>query len=59
MRGDYASAESLLGRALKLKSEYYGRASENLKIVQALAGAELENAACRALIRLTSRWPRR
>lgn len=37
MRGDYAGAESLLNRAIKLKSEYYGRASENLKIVQALA----------------------
>lgn len=37
MRGDYASAEDLLDRAIKLKSEYYDRASENLKIVQALA----------------------
>ncbi|HEX5379997.1 MAG TPA: tetratricopeptide repeat protein [Phenylobacterium sp.] len=37
MRGDYAQAESLLGRALTLKGEYYGRASENLKIIRALA----------------------
>lgn len=37
MRGDYAKAEDLLGRALTLKSEYYGRASENLKVVRALA----------------------
>ncbi len=37
MRGDYAKAEELLGRALTLKSEYYARASENLKIVRALA----------------------
>ena len=37
MRGDYAEAEDLLGRALKVKSEYYARAAENLKIVRALA----------------------
>ncbi|MBA4010524.1 MAG: hypothetical protein C0481_01535 [Phenylobacterium sp.] len=37
MRGDYAKAEALLGQALELKSEYYGRASENLKVVRALA----------------------
>lgn len=37
MRGDYAKAEDLLGRALALKSQYYGRATENLKIVRALA----------------------
>ena len=37
MRGDYAQAEDLLGRALKVKSEYYARAAENLKIVRALA----------------------
>jgi Flp pilus assembly protein TadD len=37
MRGDYAKAEVLLGQALELKSEYYGRASENLKVVRALA----------------------
>lgn len=37
MRGDYAKAEELLNQALKVKSEYYGRASENLKIVRALA----------------------
>lgn len=37
MRGDYAKAELLLGQALELKSEFYGRASENLKVVRALA----------------------
>ena len=37
MRGDYAKAEVLLGQALELKSAYYGRASENLKFVRALA----------------------
>ena len=37
MRGDYAEAEDLLGRALKVKSEYYARAAENLKIVRALS----------------------
>lgn len=37
MRGDYAKAEALLAQALELKSEYYGRASENLKVVRALA----------------------
>jgi Flp pilus assembly protein TadD len=37
MRGDYAQAEDLLGRAIKAKSVYYARATENLKIVRALA----------------------
>jgi Flp pilus assembly protein TadD len=37
MRGDYAKADELLNRAVALKGEYYGRASENLKIVHALA----------------------
>ena len=37
IRGDYAKAEELLSQALKVKSEYYARASENLKIVRALA----------------------
>lgn len=37
MRGDYAKADELLNRAVALKGEYYGRASENLKIVRALA----------------------
>jgi len=37
MRGDYTEAEDLLGRALKVKSEYYARAAENLKIVRALS----------------------
>jgi Flp pilus assembly protein TadD len=37
MRGDYASAVSLLDRAIRAKGEYYAKASENLRIVQALA----------------------
>ena len=37
MRGDYAKAEELLGRAVTARGEYYARASENLKIVRALA----------------------
>ena len=37
MRGDYAGAEDLLNRAIKLKGEFYDRAAENLKVVQALA----------------------
>lgn len=37
MRGDYAEAEDLLGRALKVKGEYYARAAQNLAIVRALA----------------------
>ncbi|KQW68090.1 hypothetical protein ASE17_06420 [Phenylobacterium sp. Root77] len=37
MRGDFVKAELLLGQALELKSEYYARASENLKVVRALA----------------------
>jgi Flp pilus assembly protein TadD len=37
MRGDYGKAQDLLVRAVALKSEYYARASENLKIVRALA----------------------
>jgi Flp pilus assembly protein TadD len=45
MRGDYAKAEELLNQALKVKSEYYARASENLKIVQALAAQDNGSAA--------------
>jgi Flp pilus assembly protein TadD len=46
MRGDYEKAQDLLTRAVALKSEYYARASENLKIVRALAarGDEPANA---------------
>lgn len=44
MRGDYAKAEDLLNEALKVKSEYYARASENLKIVRALATQDAANA---------------
>jgi Flp pilus assembly protein TadD len=40
MRGDYAQAEDLLGRAIKAKSEYYARATENLKIVRTLAARQ-------------------
>lgn len=40
MRGDYDKAEELLNQALKVKSEYYARASENLKIVRALAAQD-------------------
>jgi Flp pilus assembly protein TadD len=37
MRGDYAKAEDFLRRAQQARGENYPRASENLKIVQALA----------------------
>jgi Flp pilus assembly protein TadD len=37
MRGDFANAQTLLDRAIKAKGEYYAKASENLRIVQALA----------------------
>ena len=37
MRGDYAEAEDLLGRAIQAKGDFYARAAENLKIVRALA----------------------
>ena len=40
MRGDYVKAEELLNQALKVKTEYYARASENLKIVRALAAQD-------------------
>lgn len=43
MRGDYAKAELLLGQALELKSEYYARASENLKVVRSLAAQSEPN----------------
>jgi len=45
MRGDYAKAEELLNQALRAKTEYYARASENLKIVQALAAQDTGSAA--------------
>lgn len=44
MRGDYAKAEELLGRAVTARGEYYARASENLKIVRALASRSEEPA---------------
>jgi Flp pilus assembly protein TadD len=37
LRGDYARAEDLLQRALKVRSEYYGRAQANLDLVHDLA----------------------
>ena len=37
MRGDYAKAEQLLAEAMTIKSDYYARASENLKMIRALA----------------------
>ena len=36
MRGDYAQAEELLARAIKVRPQHYERASENLKLVRAL-----------------------
>ena len=48
IRGDYAKAEELLSQALKVKSEYYARASENLKIVRALAAQNGANATAHA-----------
>lgn len=44
MRGDYAKAEELLNQALTVKTEYYARASENLKIVRALAAQDVPEA---------------
>lgn len=37
MRGDYAQAEDLLNRAMASRGEFYGRASENLKLIRGLA----------------------
>lgn len=37
MRGDYGRAEDLLKQAIAAKGEYYGRASANLQLSQALA----------------------
>ncbi len=37
LRGDYAQAEDLLGQAIKTRSVYYDRASQNLVMVKALA----------------------
>jgi Flp pilus assembly protein TadD len=37
MRGDYGTAQTLLGRAIQAKGEYYEKASTNLRIVQGLA----------------------
>ena len=40
MQGDYPRAEELLNRAMKLRSTYFERAGENLKVVSALAGKD-------------------
>ena len=40
LRGDYAKAKELLDRAMKARSEYYGRASENLDVVRGLSARE-------------------
>ncbi len=40
LRGDYAQAEDLLNQAIKARSIYYDRASENLTMVKALSGKE-------------------
>jgi Flp pilus assembly protein TadD len=48
MRGDYAKAEDLLNEALQVKSEYYARASENLKVVRALAARSGDSATVNA-----------
>jgi Flp pilus assembly protein TadD len=40
MQGDYARAEELLNRAIKLRSTYFEKAGENLKVVSALAGKD-------------------
>jgi Flp pilus assembly protein TadD len=37
LRGDYGRAEELLTQAMKLRGEYYGRASANLDMTRALA----------------------
>jgi Flp pilus assembly protein TadD len=37
IRGDYGRAEDLLGQAVKSRAQFYGRASENLKLVQSLS----------------------
>jgi Flp pilus assembly protein TadD len=40
MQGDYARAEDFLNRAMKLRSTYFEKAGENLKVVSALAGKD-------------------
>ena len=37
VRGDYGTAEDLLGQAVKSRAQFYQRASENLKLVQSLS----------------------
>jgi Flp pilus assembly protein TadD len=37
VRGDYGKAEDLLGQAVKSRSQFYERASENLTLVQSLS----------------------
>jgi Flp pilus assembly protein TadD len=40
LRGDYARAEELLDQAMKVKGEYYARASENMRVVEGLKAQE-------------------
>ena len=40
MQGDYAKAEDLLNQAMKLRSTYFEKAGENLKVVSAMAGKD-------------------
>ncbi len=40
MQGDYARAQDLLNQALKLRSTYFEKAGENLKVVSALSGKD-------------------
>ncbi|HEX7761003.1 MAG TPA: tetratricopeptide repeat protein [Caulobacteraceae bacterium] len=41
LRGDYAKAQELLGQAMKVKGEYYGRASANLDLAHDLTSRNL------------------
>jgi Flp pilus assembly protein TadD len=43
LRGDYAKAQSLLGEAIQARADYYGRAAENLSVVQGLAARPRAN----------------
>jgi Flp pilus assembly protein TadD len=40
LRGDYAQAETLLDQAMNARSQFYGRASENLGVVRSLAARD-------------------
>ncbi|HEY3696569.1 tetratricopeptide repeat protein [Phenylobacterium sp.] len=45
LRGDYAESQDLLERAMKARSEYYSRASENLDVVRSLAARDKDGPA--------------